>query len=331
MNRILRNHFCIVTILLITAFSIHLSTLSASVIDQELILTKTDRYKSCYAKYKEEIFREISDFKKLNFTILTNKEKNIIAPQTGADQYLLRDNSGDLWLFKPVKNSSKYNIAGGVLGYRLYKLLGSETPEAHEFTIEFKGRDIKGYLQRFIPKALDIKTSDLILLSQKQVQYVIAQEALDWFLISNDTDFIITRNTADDGLEIIGVDKDETLTPEQDFSLQDIYTSLWDYYIKGEKFIDLDECIAKLRYISEFPDEIIIEIVQPYINQLFQCYESGEYFSFIDDNDQKIYLKNEKDFCAWLIERKKQLYQKMSQRYSNFQEKRRKNLEYVNN
>ena len=251
-------------------------------------INTSKNYKYSYESYKKVVDIENENFSKSNFTLVENSEGLKIG------HFLLRDNFGGLWLFK---RSDSERILNGVIGYRLFKLFGCETPEAHT-TLLIRGESIYGYIQRFIPDVEMLKLEDIDLLSVEQIEYLILQEILDWLFVSNDTDFLINYDNSGKVAKLIAVDKDQTLGSEL-FSFTHFYSYMWDKYVKGELDIDLEMCFNKAKFVADFPDDILIEVLRPYVDQFFLL---GPVYR--DKDGQLVLLENEEEFFKWLIQRK---------------------------
>ncbi|MFC2140258.1 hypothetical protein ACFLQ1_00890 [Candidatus Auribacterota bacterium] len=270
-------------------------------------------YKKFYLLYKKEIQIEDKKYSQLKFTIVKNNlfEKNneeLIRKRF----FFLIDDFGDVWLFKP---SSQKHIIASVVGYRLFKLFGCKTPEAHQATILIKGKQIKGYMQRFILNTTNLTPRHIDSLSQKQIEAMLSHEILDWLFVSIDTDFIIQTNE----LKVTAVDKDNTLR-EKTFSFPVFYNYIWEKYLNWTLDIDLQNCLNRVIFIENFPNDFITEIIEPYVEQFFLL---GPVYRYA--NGKKLLLKNKREFMCWLFDRKANLYPYFETRYKHFLEKRYRN------
>ncbi len=215
-------------------------------------------------------------FKKLTFKLsqqqLLKKGSNL--------KITLEDNLGKKWIFKPHGGEKSAVV------YRLYKLFGIETPEAHYINFTLNGKRIAGSIQKYIVSKGGLEHYPLQRLSIKSLNYLLKSHAIDW-LIKNLDDhalnyLVLSLDKNGDVKDLIRIDNDSAFTEncnldytcmlcissQQDNRYMSEKNSSYFYRIceaYKSKNIDLplEDNYIFIKFVANFPEGFLEHLILP--------------------------------------------------------------------
>lgn len=163
---------------------------------------KSADYKQLIKKYQEVEKLQNENFKNLIFELSPDQIKKSVS-----FKFVFQDQLGRKWLFKSGPHSSK---DGAIAIYRLFMLLGVDTPEIHEKEITLNGEKITGSFQRLYEiKDRPFQYSEL---NPKSLEYIAKNHALAYLALNSHThskQFILLENEVN-GLQVMRIDNSVT-------------------------------------------------------------------------------------------------------------------------
>ena len=177
------------------------------------------------------------------------------------EKYLLKDNEGNLWLFKTYIDS--IHVKNDITVYQLAQLFGIGVPTICEINLPINGEIVYGSIQKII---LDVEFINKDLLPN-QISDIQRHHILDWLVSNYDAggdEFLVKKNTG----EIIAIDKDDSFCRDKALSPGDdpwgylYYTNFWESYTKGEINVNFAMSFKLIDHVQSFKDSLFINILK---------------------------------------------------------------------
>ncbi len=179
------------------------------------------------------------------------------------EKYLLKDNEGNLWLFKTYIDL--IHVKNDITVYQLAQLLGLDVPTICEVNLPINGENVYGSIQKIIPGVKPLGR-DLL---PCQIEDIQRHHFLDWLVSNYDAardEFLINKKTN----EVIAIDKDDSFSKEKVSSPGDdpdpcgnwYYTKFWDNYMKGQIDVDFSKSFELIDYIWSVKESLFEKIIK---------------------------------------------------------------------
>ena len=223
-----------------------------------------------FNRYETE---EARYFERLVFTVSPKVFSN-----SNTFKVLLRDQTGEEWLFKSSENGASDGI---VLVYRIMNLFGMDSPEAHYKTISFNGQMVAGTVQRFIPNRGGIPIWVMRRLKGDPAFYMAKNHVMSWLLANHQVhpdQFLVLPKEPGPVREILRIDnsvnwfllgQDRIDIDYRTPVLHDFgnigYLRFWQFFLSGKILISLPEIYQWARFVAGFPDSKYLEFFAPAI------------------------------------------------------------------
>lgn len=230
--------------------------------------------------YKNSLEVEERDFNKFTFNLAPKQMQMVkVERLMGLNhKFILHDNQGGYWIFKPESNEIK-----SVCLYKIFKLLGLDTPQMFWLNLKINGKSVSGSIQRFIVGAKTLENVDPIQLNEESLDYLLKTYVLQWFFANYDSEprhFLLFEkdnikkimkidNTS--CLSLLGKDKlDLAFFPPYWRSYKtSYYYKMWEKFINDKIKLDLRQNFIFIKFLENIPDEIIIELISPALRYEF--------------------------------------------------------------
>lgn len=231
--------------------------------------------------YKNSLEAEERHFNKLTFEIAPEEmQMRKVERLMGlSHKFILKDTQGDYWIFKPASDEIK-----SVCMYKIFKLLGLDTPQMFWKSLNINGRSVNGSMQRFIPGAETLKNVHVTQLNKESLEYLLHTHILQWFFASygsgaehfltffeKDTTRKIMRIDTTSCLSLLGKDTlDLTFFPPCWKSYKTgYYYEMWENFINDKIRLDITQSLIFIKFLEKIPDAIIIELITPALKYEF--------------------------------------------------------------
>lgn len=259
--------------------------------------------------YKNSLEAEERNFNKLTFSLAPEKMQMVKVERFMglSHKFILQDNQGGYWIFKPG-----YQERRAVCIYKIFKLLGLDTPQMFWISLKINGEPVSGSIQRFIIGAKTLENIEPVQLDKESLDYLLKTYVLQWLFASYDSGarhFLalfeenktkkIMRIDNANCLSLLGKDKlDLTFYPPYWRSCKtSYYYKMWERFINNEIKLDLKQNLIFIKFLESIPDQIIIELIKPAVMDEFR-YPLLSLYEFGSPSEAVIYL----------IERKHRLF-----------------------
>lgn len=231
--------------------------------------------------YRNSLEVEERNFNKLNFT-LAPKEMQMVRVERLmglSHKFILKDNRGDYWMFKPGNEEIK-----AVSMYKIFRLLGLDTPQMFWLNLKINSKSISGSIQRFILGTKTLENVEPVQLDKESLDYLLKTYVLQWLfanydsgakhfllLFEEDNTRKIMRIDNTSCLSLLGKDKlDLTFYPSYWRSYKTgYYYKMWESFINNKIRLDLRQNLIFIKFLENIPVGIIIELINPAIRYEF--------------------------------------------------------------
>ncbi len=271
-----------------------------------------NEYMRLIQTYKEWLYLEEAVFKKLSFRLSPSQ-----AIKTGyRAKFILEDNLGRKWMFKPDyyaegKKISSSFIRGrvAVIVYRIYKLFGLETARINYTALNINDKKISGSIQLFISNIGTLKNYPPHRISPNALNYLLKIHVINWLLSNNDSNsnnfLALSSNNLGKLEKIMRIDNEfafillgkDRLKDDWPYlpitkSYNKYYPLLWKNYICKKISLDLENNLAFIKFVSEFPNEFFEDLVLSARIPDFKETTRSEFEKLKEDNpDNKYFLE----------------------------------------
>lgn len=174
-----------------------------------LMITSPALLAGDYQKETESLIKKFNEFESLS----EQKVKHLrfsYSPfqiqKSMSYKFVVRDQFGQDWLFKTGDYASH---DGAMIIYRLFTLMGLETPEMHYATFKVDGEELTGSLQKILPLKEGKSRFQYFKLNDVSRDYIARNHALSWLALNHHVhhqQFIYLKEPLASGLEIERVD-----------------------------------------------------------------------------------------------------------------------------